>query len=279
MPCVFWPDISNSYFVHINNLITSSKIFSVLSLVQNKTASKNRQWWQKWNQRHRLTIIERKSIILTVLNGFGPAVLNKRESCDTNWAKGRKKHDRHLSMKTIKYKESSWHRNVKTKRHVYIYKKKYIQQTSLNLVKQNETNKKKRNYSQVTDIRKAPYFHIFLRSNRKFLLFNEISHWTDRRASRRLEVKVSLWLFTSLTDSTAQWCCGGRRHWLFLLFLFFSFLFFYWLQYNQTASVWFRRCGCSLPTPQQDCLWWSGSLSFLSSGSFTHFLKVQNKLE
>lgn len=157
---------------------------------------------------------------------------NKWGSCDTNRTKERKKHDRHLSMKTIKYKESSRHRNVKSKRQVYKinYSPGKAQQSLANCFQQMSlrlviTKKKtKQNYSHVTDIRKASVFPYFPQKQQEMPLVQ----WNltlDRQKSFQ-EVGKWKWVcdFSHLLlipqRSGALWTEGTG---FFVSFLFFLF--------------------------------------------------------
>lgn len=73
MPSVcLWPDISISY-LDINSLILI-KIFSVLSLVQNKTVSKEIDSCGKIATKCINRILLMGRIFLTAFHGFGPSV-------------------------------------------------------------------------------------------------------------------------------------------------------------------------------------------------------------
>lgn len=156
---------------------------------------------------------------------------NKWGSCDTNRTKERKKHDRHLSMKTIKYKESSRHRNVKSKRQVYKinYSPGKAQQSLANCFQQMSlrlviTKKNKTKLQSCHRHQEGLRISIFPSEATGNASCSMKSHTGQtEKLPGGWEVKVGLWLFTSLVDPTAQWCSVDRRHWLFCFFSFFSF--------------------------------------------------------
>lgn len=182
---------------------------------------------------HQQNIIDGKNIFNSVpwLWPFSLKRKNKCGSCDTNWTKERKKHDRHLSMKTIKYKESSRHRNVKTKRHVYKinYSPGKAQQSQFFSADEPSPCKDKKTKNKT----KLQSCHRHLEGLRISIFPSEAtgnaSCWMKSHTGQTeklpgvWEVKVGLWLFTSLIDPTAQWCSVDRRHWLFFSFSFFLF--------------------------------------------------------